>query len=337
MAENTREHGGGRRGRSQRFQVLSAAERGDLQALKDCRRPAIINSRTLIRNDTALHLGARHGHLNIVTEIFRKSGDGGTACMTFKNRWGDTPLHEAVRQGHLAIVVFLLGKGVDINAVNKKGHTALHEAVKKGYKEIVSSLYEKNVDINAVTYKSKCTALHKAAKKGDAEIVAVLLGRVTNDPSRKWPNVPGPVEGEDSTRFLFAADVNIVDKDGRTPLHYACKEKGNALECVKMLLETENVHLDLQDKDGLTALHVAASYGSKPICECLLTKRRQQDVNSQCKIGRTALHYAVRCERQERVTANRLCTFQSQLSHCGCVGGKRGALMPQDNSVHGSD
>ena len=60
-------------------------------------------------------------------------------------------------------------------------------------------------------FQSKCTALHKAAKKGDAEIVAVLLGRVTNDPSRKWPNVPGPVEGEDSTRFLFAADVNIVD------------------------------------------------------------------------------------------------------------------------------
>ena len=63
----------------------------------------------------------------------------------------------------------------------------------------------------------------------------------------------------ETLRRLIAAgaDVNLQDKDGRTALHLAAK-RGYS-NAVKSLLAAPGVELRLRDKDGHTALHLAES------------------------------------------------------------------------------
>ena len=52
--------------------------------------------------------------------------------------------------------------------------------------------------------------------------------------------------------------VNRRDEDGRSPLLICTATKGQgALECMETLLEYK-AEVDLQDKGGFTALHLAA-------------------------------------------------------------------------------
>ncbi|KAK9694629.1 Ankyrin repeats (3 copies) [Popillia japonica] len=86
------------------------------------------------------------------------------------------------------------------------------------------------------------TALHYAARNGHSDICKCLLAR--------------------------GSDVNAVTKAGlATSLHRACS--AGYYNIVKILLE-HKADVNLQDSDGKTALHRAASAQNKPICEQLL-------------------------------------------------------------------
>lgn len=66
-------------------------------------------------------------------------------------------------------------------------------------------------------------------------------------------------------------DYNTVDKDGRTPLHYAFCKIGESnknfktfdpIEIVSNMLAIEDLDLNTQDKWGKTPLHYACRHGS---------------------------------------------------------------------------
>ena len=62
-------------------------------------------------------------------------------------------------------------------------------------------------------------------------------------------------------KFLVehSADVESKDKDGRTPLSYACH--WGTLEVVKFLVE-HSANVESKDKDGRTPLSYACSRGN---------------------------------------------------------------------------
>ena len=67
------------------------------------------------------------------------------------------------------------------------------------------------------------------------------------------------------------AEVEIKDKDGRTPLHYAAEF--NSTECVKILIDNK-CDVNCVDVDDLTPLHLAAMRncaGSAPVSYTHLT------------------------------------------------------------------
>jgi ankyrin repeat protein len=63
---------------------------------------------------------------------------------------GETALHLAAGEGHLEIVKLLLEHGADVNAKTAY-ETALHLAAGEGHLEIVKLLLEHGADVNAKT------------------------------------------------------------------------------------------------------------------------------------------------------------------------------------------
>ncbi len=104
-------------------------------------------------------------------------------------------IFEATRNGDYDRVKELLDNGVDVNIINNN-NTPLHYACQHGYIKIVKLLIERKANINALDL-FKVSPLSYACYYKEFEIAKLLL---------KENN----------------ANVNIVDNDGYTLLHYVC-------------------------------------------------------------------------------------------------------------------
>ncbi len=92
------------------------------------------------------------------------------------------------------------------------------------------------------------------------------------------------------------ADINCADKDGTTPLHWAC-EKGLS-EIAKILIERGG-YINRRNKDGWTPLHWACVLGHSETAKIIIDKGA--NVNYTVKHGVTALHYACQNGHSETV------------------------------------
>ncbi len=114
-------------------------------------------------------------------------------------------------------------------------------------------------------------------------IAAVLLvGTVFADPIHDvaWKGDLAGVQRE----LNKGADVNAMDDDAWTPLHYAATYDHK--ETAK-LLTVKGVDVNTKNDEGETALHQAAHGGHKEVAEMLIAK--EADVNVRRKNGYTPL------------------------------------------------
>lgn len=88
--------------------------------------------------------------------------------------------------------------------------------------------------------------------------------------------------------FTRAVDVNVRDKDGRTPLHYAA-ENGH-IAVIRMFSERHAI-LNVKDRDGRTPLHGAAGAGQIEAVRVLLSLGAS--VNVEDGRGNTAFMLAM--------------------------------------------
>lgn len=92
------------------------------------------------------------------------------------------------------------------------------------------------------------------------------------------------------------ADVNIQEKKGNTPLHFAAQQ-GNLSLC-KLLLNVENIKLEIVNKDKLSVLHYLIQilpdylilHQYKEILQLYIDKGGK--INTKSKYGETPLHKA---------------------------------------------
>ncbi|CAF9912261.1 MAG: hypothetical protein GOMPHAMPRED_007613 [Gomphillus americanus] len=197
----------------------------------------------------------------------------------------------------------MLDRGADVESTMADGCTALHVACVEGNEEAVRLLLKYGASVAATCTELKRTPLHLACFQGSFEIVKAL------------------VEG--------GADVNAKDGGGEPPLSFASVKNRpqlikylldngaradsqtvpsgvTTLYCSAMLGYADNVQvlldhasreqiasvLALQDQEGMTAFHKAASW-NQPTTVKLLS-RRVNDVNVVDSKGDTALHKAAR-------------------------------------------
>ena len=295
------------------MELTQRARRGDLNEVKRLVQDeyADVNTKNE-HNKTALYYACENGH----TEVAQYLLENGASV-----HLGDIPLTVAVRNKHMSVVRLLLTNGAHPDTI--------HEGYYNNY---------------------RCTLpLHMAAAQGDSELVELLLqhgaGTEVKDVGGNTPlhhavehHQPTATSSQYSDDVVMAnsvnvksvcdvllennADVNVVNKNGETPLYRAAS--AGLLDIVRKMLEVyggnpnlgsplavacimENVELaDMLLKhgsdpnqasmslcsNGKLPLHIAATVGNGELVELLL--KHGAEIHGAGTKGDTALHYALK-------------------------------------------
>jgi len=185
---------------------------------------------------TALHWAAQSGHSEVVKSLLNKG-----AQIDAADSRNTTPLHFAADGGHLDTMRQLMERGASLQAKDADGDTPLHYAAVRNHGACVSSLLEKGAQPDALNFGNQ-TALHLAAQGGAKDAVAALV--------------------------KAGAAKELRDNMGRTPLVLGVRERGGP-EVAQTLIQA-GADIQSRDKNGWSALMMAAMRGSREIVDMLL-------------------------------------------------------------------
>lgn len=248
--------------------AISADEKS-IDALLTGKDGADVNG-TDKNGNTALSLAAGMGLAHTVKALLDHKAD-------FMARDNDqrTPLMEAASQGNPECIKVLLNKLGEfpilredvLNAKDKDGRTPLMEAAAKGNEDAVKLLAgSKDIDVNQKDNSDR-TALLEAAAQGSPEMLKALLAKgadpnIVENQNQRSPLMEAAAHGPSQAVEILARlkkppiDLNLQDKDGHTALMEAIG-RGD-VKSVKALLQA-GARTDIQDNDGDTALSLAES------------------------------------------------------------------------------
>ena len=179
----------------------------------------------------------------------------------------DTPFHIACAQGAVDIVKLFIENAhnlqIDVNAKNEFDETPFMAACRSWEMntEVVDLLLESNIgiDFNARDGRGK-TALHLVC-----EVIDSVRGIYSscNDKCCECPNHCNDIR---MLRCLLKharaknIDVNARDKEGQTPLHYACSDRHAAkIKAFLRAAKTLDIDVNARDNYGRTPLHAACN------------------------------------------------------------------------------
>lgn len=240
------------------------------------------------------------------------------------------PLSIAVSRGHFELVKLLLSRhDLDCNIVNSKNETLPGIAARRGHEEVLKLLLRSEKTDHSHKQNSRRALLIKSASRMQWQTVKQLLDLEEEEATcglRKRfaaverrsekeidiairmfsdKDVPGKLipqlllnaakygNLEIMTLLLerYQVDVNVMNRSGNTALHIAAR--GNQYHVVTALLDHYNGPLEIVNREGETALQIAVYHDHDKILRALL------DYDNGCvnlldKNGDTALHHATR-------------------------------------------
>lgn len=226
---------------------------------------------------TALHIACLKKYGDIAKSLIDKGAD--INAMDGKYR---TPLLDAVCNEDESMVELLTAKGADVKTMNRWGQTTLHFAVMMEnvalFKHLVSA---KEADVNVGAGTEAGTPLHQASV-------------VAND--NKW--IQDLID--------LGADVDAVDNEDKTPLHYAA-HRGCAAN-IQRLIEAK-ANKEARDRKRCTPLLSATeNYNKHEAKDCLrLLIELGADVKAANESGRTTLHEVAVNENLAELIPDLLC------------------------------
>ena len=269
---------------------------------------------------TPLHLAIRGCYDKVIKTLIRKGAD-----IHVLNNKGSA-LHNTAMYGNVEMLAMFLEKGANIDALNKKKETALMSSVISSKTDMASFLIDKGANIK-ITDKRNRSLLHIAVYNDDNKMVKVLLeeGADVNFQDLKGYsplhlairhqydkviktlicNGADPDTCTEAGSVLHyaivhknvelalllldkGADINIPDKNKKSPLHIAVENGDNAM--VEFLLEN-SADINFQDFRGDSPLQIALKGGHLAIASMLLKKH--PNLNLQNTLKATALHTAI--------------------------------------------
>ena len=115
--------------------------------------------------------------------VVRKQLKAGVAVDTKGGRWEQSALIAAADGNQPKMSKFLVTRGADTNAKDKRGLTAMIAAATNGNTELVGYLHENGAEVNAQSY--GWTALMSAAQKGKTATAKFLIEELKADKTLK--------------------------------------------------------------------------------------------------------------------------------------------------------
>ena len=262
-----------------------ACKHGNLRMVKTLlEHGASVNDNSVdVDGNTLLHLAAK----NETMQALFKDIDH-----NIKNKEGRTPLHIACVYGNLNGVKQLIEQGAKVNAKDNCNKTPLSLAILNNHTGIVSALLKLfECDPN------DGVSLHTACEHGDLSMVKTLIecGASVYSYSRDvYGNTPlhatARNERNETTQALLkylTGGPNIINAEGRTPLHIACM-CGN-LGGVKLLIK-HGARVDVKDIQSNTPLTLAAVNNHTSIVSTLVSEFGCDiNLHAACRYGNLSM------------------------------------------------
>ena len=197
-------------------------------------------------------------------DALRRFADQEPDCLISPDEQGYSALQWAALNNRVAVLSYLIDQGCDINASDGTGQSALHWSCVRGAIPALETLLRAGSDISTADSRGY-TVCHVAAQYGQTSVLYHLL--------MKW-----------------GADIDVLDVDGRSPLHWAAY-KGFADTC--RLLLVMGARPTLADHEGCTPLHWASIRGNSEACTVLLQGGAIDSLDTVDDTGATPSQLAV--------------------------------------------
>ncbi|MED6205170.1 Protein S-acyltransferase 24 [Stylosanthes scabra] len=196
-----------------------------------------------IPND--VYTAAGYGDLEKLRRLVEREG----CTVTEPDGSGYYALQWAALNNRTAAAQYIIEHGGDLNATDRTGQTALHWSAVHGAIQVAELLLQEGAHLNAAD-KYGYQTTHVAAQYGQTAFIYHIVS--------KWN-----------------ADPDVLDNDGRNPLHWAAYK--SFADCIHLLLFLD-AHRGRQDKEGMTPLHWAAFRGNLEACTVLVQAGKKEDL-----------------------------------------------------------
>ncbi|XP_050277920.1 ankyrin repeat-containing protein At5g02620-like [Quercus robur] len=221
----------------------------------------LLRKRNLEEN-TALHEAIRNNYYDIVKLLIWEDPE----LVSFTNNAGEYPLFLAVDQGFFKIAHYIIDTVPKCFYGGRNNMNVSHAAVIRYQTNFLRKIFDKFPKAILESDKNGWTPLHYAAYFGNTEVVKMFL--------------------ENNISLAYK-----IDKEGISALHIsAMRGSGGVMRA--LIIKCPNT-CELLDNKGRTALHLAVEHGKKNAVKLLLQTLTFQDhINEQDKEGNTPLHVA---------------------------------------------
>ena len=274
--------------------------------------------------NTPLHIACESNYL--IAKHLIENASKFSVGLEIQNYQKQIPLHLACYNTNKLVELILktvspeIQLGLQINATDNFGRTPLHHAIMSTFESVTNrakllldQLVKHKGDVNIKDTNGQ-TALHYACHYGNQELLKTIFqyGDLLNidfNPEDKDGKTPLDIAGDKSPEcgsfFIECAinhkcHFNFKDKEGWTPLHYACLKSDYKL--VKLIIENSGsdisvLGLNVQDGNWKTPLHyvchnITNKISTNAILNVFMKTELAPNINFkiQDKSGNTPLH-----------------------------------------------
>ncbi|XP_039166769.1 ankyrin repeat-containing protein NPR4-like [Eucalyptus grandis] len=226
-----------------------------------------------------------HVQVNFIRDILQHQSR--SSLLWQGNYRGDIPLHAAAKVGNdHAVRVFMdLAKSLDqsdackklLRRLNNNKDTSLHYAIRGGHESVVELLIKEDPQLCDITNAVGEYLLYLAAHRSLPNIIELILHASPLPFSHKGPKGLTALHAAVHSSLTISKKIlekrpdviNEGDDIGWTPLHYVAYSGKD--EAVQLLLKHDTSAAYGLDKEGDSALHIAAFQGHIKVIDELVT------------------------------------------------------------------
>ncbi|KAG2728995.1 hypothetical protein I3843_01G225400 [Carya illinoinensis] len=258
----------------------------------------VLEQRTADSLDTALHLAAKYGHVDLASEIVTLCPD----LVAAQNKMLETPIHEACRHGSAEVLKLLLTTNPRAACMlNSENKLASFMACSNGHHDVVNLFLNHPGMLGLEENVFDLTCVHVAAKNGHMDAVIELLhaypdlARTTDEKGNSLLHYACIQGHREATQMLINCDASLTlhrNINGYIPVHMA--SMNGKVAVLEELVLMASLSFRYNTNEGESVFHLAVRHGQYDALVYLVqTCNGTNLIHCQDQYGNTILHVAV--------------------------------------------